>query len=244
MPRTSRLVLTVLVAFLCACGDGLLKPSGADDNGILHLPGPNFLDDRLAGCPTTAELDTIADSKAIFDATTETGPLLCHASDGSADLTYARVRVSWALILMKELRFDAPLPWTTKPLYDWYRDAINGVRVIGGAGTSTCCGPEKIAIIYVGQTGHLPVDWPSVEQTIGQLVHEVRHAEVGGHPCGQFDYRVSDMGAGGVQNLFYTWIGEHADPSVIPIGYRPYALYLACIHRGTSFCLEPHQTCS
>jgi hypothetical protein len=117
------------------------------------------------------------------------------------------------------------------------------VRIIADAGTSNCCGSDRVAIVFVGTTGNLPIKWPSVQQTIGQLVHEVRHAEVGGHLCGQFDNRVSDMGATGVQNLFFTWIGAHSNPAVIPVEYRPYALHTACVHRGNSFCMEPHQTC-
>jgi hypothetical protein len=244
MLRARIVPVTIVVALLCACGDGLLKPSGSDSTGFLPMPGPNFLDDRLAGCPTAAELATVSDNKMIFDTTTLTGPLVCREAEGSADLTYPRLRVYWSLILMKELKFDAPLPWTSKPLYDWYRDAINGVRVIAESGTSNCCGPDRVAIMYVNATGSLPLKWPTLQQFIGLLAHEVRHAEVGGHPCGQFDNRVSDMGAGGVQNLFFTWIGAHSNPAVIPVEYRPIALHDACIHRGNSFCLEPHQTCS
>jgi hypothetical protein len=240
--RRAAAALLVVVA-LWGCGDGLAEPSGFDA-GPPPLPtGTNFLDERLAGCPTLAELASVADHKMIFDDTTAVGPLLCHATEGSADLTYARKRVMWALILMKELRFDAPLPWTSKPLYDWYRDTINGVRIIGGEGTSRL-GLDRMAIIFVRTSSTEALKWPSLQQFIGLLLHEVRHVDVGAHPCqGQWDNRVSDMGATGVQNLFFTWIGEHAEPAVIPVEYRPYANHTACTHRGSAFCMEPRQDC-
>jgi hypothetical protein len=40
-----------------------------------------------------------------------------------------------------------------------------------------------------------------------------------------------------------TWIGEHSDPAIIPVEYRPNALYRACVQRTSAFCLEPPQTC-
>jgi hypothetical protein len=86
--------------------------------------------------------------------------------------------------------------------------------------------------------------WPTIQQFLGLLMHEVRHAESGGHLCsGRWDNRVSDMGAYGVHNTFFTWIGEHSDPAIIPVEYRPHAKYTACMQRGREFCMEPRQTC-
>jgi hypothetical protein len=234
-------ILAVLV--LTGCGDGLLEPSGSDA-GPPPLPsGPNFLDLRLAGCPTADELASVADHKMIFDTSTNAGPLFCRESEGSRDLTYSQKRVYWALILMKELRFDAPLPWTDRPLYDWYRDTIDAVRINATEGTSHYFSPDRTVIMHVNAAASAELRWPTIQQFIGLLVHEVRHADAGGHLCGTRDNRVSDLGAYGAQNMFFTWIAEHSDPAVIPVEYRPYAAHTACVQRGLEFCMEPHQDC-
>ena len=238
-----RAIGVVIVVMLSGCGDGLLQPSGSNA-GPPPLPSvPTFLDLRLAGCPTVEELASVADHKMIFDPSTSAGPLLCRESERSRDLTYSQKRVFWSLILMKELRFDAPLPWTDKPLYDWYRDTINGVRINATEGTSHYSSSDRTVIMHVNAESSVSLRWSSIQQFIGLLVHEVRHAEAGGHLCGTLDNRVSDLGAYGAQNLFFTWIAEHSDPAVIPVEYRPYAAYAACVQRGTAFCMEPHQVC-
>lgn len=237
-------ILGIIAILLSGCGDGLLEPSGADAGPPPLPPATNVLDQRLATCPTAAELATIADSNVLFDTTVTSLPLVCRGADGSKDLSDPQMRVSWALIILKELRFDTPVPWTSQPLYDWVRETVNSVRVIAGDGTSNYQNVGNGVIMYVNASSTQAFSWRTIQQFLGLLVHEVRHAETGGHLCrSQWDNRVSDMGAGGVQNLFFTWIAEHSDPAVIPVEYRPYAAQRACIHRGTSFCMEPHQTC-
>jgi hypothetical protein len=237
-------LVLALVCLLGGCGDGLLQPSGADA-GPPPLPSAvTSLDQRLATCPAAAELASIADSNVIFDNTVSSLPLVCREADGSKDLTYPQLRVSWALIILKELRFDTPVPWTSKPLYDWVRETVNSVRIIVGSGNSNYQQAGNGVIMYVNASSTEALTWPTIQQFLGLLMHEVRHAESGGHLCGgQWDNRVSDMGAFGVHNTFFTWIGEHSDPAVIPVEYRPYAKFIACRQRGTAFCMEPHQTC-
>jgi hypothetical protein len=55
-----------------------------------------------------------------FDVDPTPGTLVCHAVDGSADLTRLQERAYQALILIKHLEFDRPLPWTSKSLWEWF----------------------------------------------------------------------------------------------------------------------------
>ena len=86
----------------------------------LAWPGPNFLDTRLAGCPTAAEIASVSQVNLTFEQTALAGPLVCRASEGSADLTGFQKTAYFGLILMRELRFERNLPWTSSSLYEWF----------------------------------------------------------------------------------------------------------------------------
>jgi hypothetical protein len=67
----------------------------------------------------------------------------------------AKKKAMWALILMKELRFDAPLPWTQKPLYDWFRDLVGGVS-FRSTGLNSCCSPGFVINVVYTQNDTTP----------------------------------------------------------------------------------------
>lgn len=172
---------------------------------------------------------------------------MCRASEGSADLTYHHLQFVHALILMKELRFDAPLPWTPNTLYGWFRDLGAGAYVEMEDGLSTCCsaGSREIHFRVGSSTAEPPLDGDAVFIAIAGLIHEARHIEVGQHPCSErrWDNRVDDLGSWGTQVRFYEFVAKHSDPAVVPIEYRPYFLHRACEFRGILFCREPSGTC-
>ena len=94
-------------------------------------------------------------------------------------LTYFEERLYSSIQLMREVRFDTPLPqkWTDRPLYDWFRGAIGGI-VMGAGDRSHCCSPAKVIHIAVPQdTGS--VQWRRTADTLAVpvLVHEARHAD-------------------------------------------------------------------
>ena len=245
MIHVPRGVLALTFVVLCGCGDGLLSPKGSDAGPFEPLPDhETFLDVRIGGCPTAAEIASVSDIRVYWDAAATSAPLVCTAAEGSADLSRIQKRIYFALILMKELRFDAPLPWTDKTIYEWFRETASGVRYTAGDGNSNCCGGDRILNIFYSATDQRPVDWPLVMSSIGLLLHEARHIQSGPHLCqGKWDNLVTELNGYGVSYYFYLLIGEHADPKVIPIEYRPNALFVACRQRGSQFCMEPRQSC-
>ncbi len=231
--------LLALVLCVTACGNS----TAPERNLIGERPAEpvnSWIDQRLAGCPTRAALERIADVRQTW--AFESAPLVCRASEGSADLTASQVRAAWSLIYMKELRFDRPVPWTSKPLYDWFRDLVGAVAFRPVPGISYCCDPGNVIVIRYAAPVE-PLTWPSVRGLIGVLIHEARHIEVGNHRCGNLDVRVSDMNAFGVHNLFMTWIAEHSDPAIVPVEYRAEAAYAACLQRNSAFCSEDDRPC-
>src|SRR3972149_485020 len=77
------------------------------------------------------------------------GPLVCRREQGSANLDLVQRRVYQAFLIIRNLEFDAPLPWTDESLYEWLVDSIDGVRInpafeIIGAG---CCKPENYVVV-------------------------------------------------------------------------------------------------
>lgn len=195
-------------------------------------------------CPTAAEVAT-NDITLALGSVAAARPLVCRASEGSVDLTYHQRLFLQALILMKELRFDAPLPWTSKSLYDWFRDLGVGIHLEMADGNSTCCSPGPFINANVGtSTDEPPIDVDQVIVALALLVHEARHLEAGGHPCSRtLDNRVSDLGSWGVQVHFYEWLALHADPAQIPVEFRDTFLHRACTFRHHLFCQEPAGTC-
>ena len=137
MIHVPRSVLALTFVVICGCGDGLLSPKGSDAGPFEPLPDhETFLDVRIAGCPTAAEIASVSDIRVYWDAAATSAPLVCTAAEGSADLSRIQKRIYFALILMKELRFDAPLPWTDKTIYEWFRETASGVRYTAGDGNS------------------------------------------------------------------------------------------------------------
>lgn len=243
----------LLALALCGCGDGPLTPApiGPGPPGSSAGPAPakpvnTFLDARVAVCPTAAELATVSDVRLELIGVAASRPVVCRASEGSADMTYHQRKLRQALILMKELRFDAPLPWTNdRTLWDWFRGLGVGMNVVMDDTNATCCGGDRMIHLTVGSTTAEPA-LAGIEMLhlIGFLIHEARHIQVGHHPCQRiFDNRISDLGAYGSENVYIQFLARHSDPTQVPLEYRPYFLWVACSHRGARFCQEPQRPC-
>ena len=92
---------------------------------------------------------------------------------------------------MKGLGFDAPLPWTSQPLYDWFRLEVRGVRIRTGIAYDSCCEPPGV-LSLVGNR----VEESTIPSYLEIMVHEL--ATFGGapHTCGQSqDNTIADLGA-------------------------------------------------
>lgn len=88
------------------------------------------VEDLIAQCPPSADVAAFnADLTITFEGVDPSGTtLVCHASDGSADLTRWQERAYQALRVMKVIRFSHALPWTAQNLYDWFVASIDGIR--------------------------------------------------------------------------------------------------------------------
>ncbi len=193
-------------------GSGSSTVLGLIDNQACQMPVPGTptVDDLISTCPSAQEIsDFNADLTITFDSDPTAGTLVCRAADGSADLTRLQERAYQALRLMRKIPFDTPLPWTSKSLYDWFVDAIQGIRFTNGSG-SFCCNPQ--GVINIG-TNNLAALQYSTSGWLASLmvlfVHEARHNEGLAHTCGSGDQTLAELGSWGVQYYLFEWMAFH-----------------------------------
>ena len=227
---------------------------------------PGTIDWDLARCPNAAEIASVdADVPMTWLADPTAGTLVCTAAAGSADLTRFQERTYQAILSMKRIHFDAPLPWTDKSLYDWFVGAIDGITFVDDGGYSFCCGPAHVINIQATANSIALTTnrWlkPSLSDRLGLpyavdlLLHEARHSE-GGYPhtCGAGDdSTIGYMGGWAIVYYYHTWLALHGDPVYLappadapswqglPPGefYRQEELWYAQQIKDLRFCLEP-----
>lgn len=229
----SRLVaLCALLLGLVACGGSATAPTETSAGSCQR---PDYIASPTAplACPSSsdvAEIDAAVRIEFINDPTT--GSFVCRAADGSADLTRLQERLYQALVLMKRLRFDTPLPWTDKTLWHWFTDAVAGVRM--RASQTFCCESGHVIVLGIGTTYD-----PGFPKLIEGLVHEARHAESGyPHTCGTgADSTIAELGAYGVQYYLNLWLAEHSGDHLSADDKR-YSRNRADWMRYGSFCAE------
>ena len=180
-------------------------------------------------CPTAAEIDSIPITIS-FEGNFVAEPLVCREADGSRDLTVVQKNVYRALLFMRDVQFDRPLPWTNLSLWTWFRTSITGIRIRNDIQNNQCCQPP----------GTIHLLWNPIESTLPSylemMVHEARHANGPGHNCGSKDNKISDNGGFGVQYSLMQWLGAHW-PQATP-EERTYALSRAVYIKWSSFCSE------
>ena len=204
----------------------------------------------LMRCPTSAEVASVdSDLKLIFDSDpTKHEPLACTAADGSRDLSPMKKRVYKSLLLMKQLQFDRPLPWTKEPLYRWFTTAVRGIRFRDDITNSSCCGPGRtMNILTTNQSIRYTDRW--VEPAIGGgldvflllLAHEARHGDGRGHTCGTKDQTPDELGSWGVQYYLGRWLAEYTDQSFFTSGTIRYTDHMSRASNmllKTAFCKQ------
>lgn len=182
-------------------------------------------------CPSAAELDAVdRDVHISFEGGAEGGDLVCHAANGSRDLPEIPRNVYQAVLLMKRLKFDVPLPWTSLSLYDWFTTSVEGVRVRGDVAFDFCCQP--IGVINLRGNSLAINRWAYLTL----MVHEARHAQGVPHTCGTLDNTINELGAYGAHYYLMIWVGTHwgeATPAE-----REFALNRAARLRSSAFCRE------
>ncbi len=198
------------------------------------------VDEMLAHCPTAAEIAAIdKDLTFTYDTDPTAGTLVCTAATGSADLTRLQERTYQALLAMKRLQFDAPLPWTNRSLYTWFVGAVKGIRYRSDIEDSYCCDPANVIDIQVppdplhNMATLVTERWikaPDFTVGLRDLVvlfaHEARHNEGKPHTCNRpedlnktacqngacSDQTLGELGAWGVQYYLLKWLADHSDP--------------------------------
>jgi hypothetical protein len=229
-------VALALVACLggAACGSSPTHTVSEACPPPAYVPAPS----GPLPCPTAAEIEEIrADVPIAFEVDPTAGTFVCTAAAGSADLTRLQERTFQALLLMRRLEFDAPLPWTAQELYPWFVHAVRGVR-FRATNLSFCCDPAGVIVIAVHPERN--ESWGDGFPTLIEgLVHEARHAE-GGHPhtCGYDDRTLEELGAWGVQFWLNVWMGLHSTGGVLRPPERAYCLNRAAWLASGDFCLD------
>lgn len=221
----------------------LVLTSGACSRGSATAPTsaaptcqrPGYVAAPIAPLPCPSRRDVVdidAAVKVEFVSDPTAGTYVCRADEGSADLTRLQERTYQALLLMKRLRFDTPLPWTSKTLWQWFTDEVSGVRLRGSQ--TFCCEDGRVIVIAVRSTYD-----PGFPTLIEGLVHEARHADrMHPHTCGAgADATIAELGAYGVQYYLNLWLAEHSGDQLSPEGRR-YSKNRADWMRFSSFCAE------
>ena len=79
-----------------------------------------------------------------FEADPSAGALVCAADSGSANLTGFQERAYRAVLLLRRIGFTRQLPWTDLALFDWFVEAIDGIRFKSDfPGFGYCCTPSR-----------------------------------------------------------------------------------------------------
>jgi hypothetical protein len=229
-------VLTAALALTGACSGDSLPPAGTtvptsptaidwatDCTGVTRTSdfscekttAPSVVVPDTA-CPPRALVEEIRREMPVVVKNEKDARLVCHASAGSLDMTFNEALVVKHLAIIRRLRFDRPLPWTNKSLYEWLRDTIPAGIAVDTTGSSYSClrcpGPVHL---------HLAENFPNLEHAgFLEIVHEARHAEGWPHTCARDtnnqlirDKSVGEMGAFGVQVLLSYWIANYSDES-------------------------------
>jgi uncharacterized repeat protein (TIGR01451 family) len=207
----------------------------------LALPLPSAqasvspVENLIAQCPSSGEVAAFnADLTITFEGFDPSGgTLVCHASDGSVDLTRYQERAYQSLRVMKMIRFSRALPWTSQNLYDWFVASIDGIRFRSDIAFSFCCEPANVINIRAASNSAALFTnrWMDTTAPIGLhdllalLVHEARHNNGKPHTCGADDQTVGELGAWGVEYYLELWEGLYsgaflASPDLYPSYYR------------------------
>ncbi|MCS6994966.1 MAG: DUF4082 domain-containing protein [Anaerolineales bacterium] len=217
-------------------------------------PQPGTLDEMIARCPTAEEIAAIdRDIELIFEGG-NTGELVCKASEGSADLTAFQKSAYQALLAMKMLTFTRPLPWTDRPLYDWFVSTAKGIRFRDDISQGSCCSPARVINIPSGSFARLSPretwrwadprsGWGLVQGNVNLFVHEARHIEKGPHTCGNLDKSLSEMNAYGVTYSLQLWMAYFLSNPAILTAQEPYAEYYRDLALGAAESLRTLAFC-
>ena len=175
------------------------------------------------GLSSAAEIASInRDLRLSFESDPTRGTLVCSSAEGSSNLTLMQARVYRSLLAMRQLSFDAPLPWTKDHVYRWMTETIDGIRFRADIKYSFCCDPPdtiNVLATTIGtppSRGGAPTDFRQIESFLGLIVHESRHRNRRPHSCGNKDTTLKELGAWAAHYYFHLWVADHAPDFISP----------------------------
>jgi hypothetical protein len=185
----------------------------------------------LSTCPSESELERFtSDFHILFDEKISYPPYDCHNGKGPEGEVNPRLAFFQGLRVIHALQFNKPLPWTDLTLYQWLKGAIRGI-VITDAEYSHCCTSDMEIVLKADlllqpdyQFWINPQSGSGLIGLIGLIVHEARHAEVGGHTCGSDDATLEELGAWGTQYYLFLYMAQNAHPGFFTEDQRQIAL--------------------
>ena len=236
---------------LVAALGALVAVFGASPGQARLLEDPaSGVEALVESCPSAAEVARIAAELSLTFEYDPTAPALaCTAATGSVDLTELERRAYQALLVMDEIPFARPLPWTAATPYRWLVGAIDGIRFRQlGAVSGSCCAPA--GVISVDPDGYLPISaWIHPQSGSGLaglliiIAHEARHAETGPHTCGGVDQTIAELGANGVTYYLSLWealyTGSYLDSTIASGEYSREQAILWSEEHASIYCNIP-----
>jgi hypothetical protein len=207
---------------------------------------PPTVDEVLAECPAAQEIREVdARISLRFESDPTAGRFVCTASAGSADLTRLQKNAYNAILIMKRITVDAPLPWTDQSLYDWFTGTITAIRFRSDIAFHSCCGTPPTINIKTELQALYSERWTAVGKLTALLVHEARHTYMA-HTCQGKDRTISEMGAYGVEAHLYQLLAYSVDPDFLAMldpgptnDYREAARFSFYTLQKNQFCAEP-----
>jgi hypothetical protein len=223
------------------------EPSPTDTSTPPEANWPPTVDELLAECPTAEEIAEVGSKITMsFEADPTAGVFVCSAAADSADLTREQKNAYNAILIMKDLKFDVPLPWTDKTLYDWFTGTISAIRFRSDIASHSCCGTPPTINIRAELHALYSDRWTAVGALMRLYVHEARHTFMA-HRCETgTDRTIAELGAYGVEARLYEWLAYHADPAFLTMlapgptnDYREAARHNYFSLLSNMFCLDP-----
>lgn len=174
------------------------------------------IDILLSSCPTQAEMERFkSDFDILFDTDNDIPEYVCQNGTGPDGNVNPRLALYQGLRAIHSLQFDPSLPWTDQTLYDWLKSTINGV-ILTETDLSYCCDAENRIVLkatLLNQSDYRfwvnPQSGSGLIGFVGLIVHEARHAEIGGHTCGSDDKTLEELGAWGTQYYLFKYIADN-----------------------------------
>lgn len=207
---------------------------------------PPTVDEVLAECPTAGEIAEVDSKiKISFETDPTAGEFVCTAAAGSADLTRGQKNVYNAILIMKALMFDAPLPWTDQSLYDWFTGTITAIRFRNDVASHSCCGTPPTISMKPELHAFYSDRWTAVGGLMALYIHEARHT-FSAHVCQGRDRTIMEMAPYGVEALLNQWLAYHSDADFLTAlnpgptnDYREASRFTYDSMRRNMFCDEP-----